>query len=63
MHTVFPRQPRDLPDASRARELSQRRAVHRRRAKALLWRAALGAAYAVGTGAITLAVHWLIAAS
>ncbi|WP_369244459.1 hypothetical protein [Streptomyces sp. R41] len=32
---------------------------YRRRVKALLWRAALGAAYAIG--AVTIAVRWVVA--
>ncbi|GHC44879.1 hypothetical protein [Streptomyces cinnamoneus] len=32
----------------------------RRRAKTLVWRAALGAAYAAGTALATAAGHWLV---
>ncbi|MFB6557456.1 hypothetical protein ACFCYH_00855 [Streptomyces sp. NPDC056400] len=32
-----------------------------RRVKALAWRTALGAAYAVGTGAVALCIRWLTA--
>ncbi|MFD7753283.1 hypothetical protein [Streptomyces sp. NPDC059757] len=41
--------------------LEKRRRRYRRRAKVLLWRAALGAAYAIGTGVVTIAVHWIVA--
>jgi hypothetical protein len=36
------------------------RRLHRRLAKTLAWRAALGAAYALGTGAVALAEHWIM---
>ncbi|MER5184788.1 hypothetical protein ABT009_41975 [Streptomyces sp. NPDC002896] len=41
-------------------ELEERHRRYRRRAKVLLWRAALGAAYAIGTGVVTIAVHWIV---
>ena len=41
-------------------KLEHRHRQYRRRAKVLLWRATLGAAYAIGTGVVTIAVHWIV---
>ncbi|MBH1937835.1 hypothetical protein I5Q34_26795 [Streptomyces sp. AV19] len=55
------------PHSARSGPVAQRpsrcgeRGRRRRRVKALLWRAALGGAYAIGTGGVTVAVHQLIA--
>ncbi|MGW0095092.1 hypothetical protein ACWDWS_39900 [Streptomyces sp. NPDC003328] len=44
----------------RLRKSAERHRRYRRRAKALMWRAALGAAYAIGTGVFTIAAHWIV---
>ncbi|MFJ9565968.1 hypothetical protein ACIRQQ_38745 [Streptomyces fuscichromogenes] len=44
----------------RLREPEERHRRYGRWAKVLLWRAALGAAYAMGTGMVTIAVHWIM---
>ncbi|MFF9244687.1 hypothetical protein ACF1AY_38310 [Streptomyces sp. NPDC014776] len=55
----YPRHP-DLPARLRRPKKEERHRRYQRRAKVLLWRAALGAAYAAGTGVITGTAHWLL---